>query len=107
MAVLLELVKYQGDVVPKTHLVESVRVGVFVCEDVVTNAISMLCRALVDDAKYPALIQTISKRRYRLLSPALQRSTAPTRSIGARHRMIWPDLFSEPGIYGTKKRWRG
>ena len=77
MAVLLELVKCQGEIVSKARLMESVWGGVFVCEDVVTNAVSMLRRALGDDAKRPALIQTISKRGYRLLSPAIPEPAEP------------------------------
>jgi DNA-binding winged helix-turn-helix (wHTH) protein len=75
MAVLLELAKRPGEVVSKAELIKSVWAGVFVCEDVVTNALCLLRRALADDAKRPSLIQTIPKRGYRLLSPVVREST--------------------------------
>jgi DNA-binding winged helix-turn-helix (wHTH) protein len=74
MAVLLELAKRPGEVVSKAQLIHSVWGGVFVCEDVVTNALCLLRRALADDAKRPSLIQTIPKRGYRLLSPVVRES---------------------------------
>ena len=72
MAVFLELAKYPGEVVSKAQLIEVVWGGAFVCEDVVANAVSLLRRALVDDAKDPSLIQTIPKHGYRLLAPVVQ-----------------------------------
>jgi DNA-binding winged helix-turn-helix (wHTH) protein len=72
MEVLLELAKRPGEVVSKSHMMKSVWNGVFVCEDVVTNAISLLRRALGDEAKSPSLIQTIPKHGYRLIAPALR-----------------------------------
>ena len=44
MDVLLELAKHQGEVVSKAHLIQSVWGGVFVCEDVVTNAVSLIAQ---------------------------------------------------------------
>src|SRR5215469_11749868 len=72
MDVLLALAKQPGEVVSKSHIIQSVWNGVFVCEDVVTNAISALRRALGDETKSPALIQTIPKRGYRLIAPPFQ-----------------------------------
>jgi DNA-binding winged helix-turn-helix (wHTH) protein/Tfp pilus assembly protein PilF len=72
MEVLLELARYPGEVVSKTQIIQSVWHGVFVCEDVVTNAISLLRRALADEAKSPSLIETIAKRGYRLMAPVVR-----------------------------------
>lgn len=68
MEVLLEFANHPGEVISKTHLLRSVWNGVFVCEDVVTNAVSLLRRALGDETKTANLIQTIPKRGYRLVA---------------------------------------
>src|SRR3954463_2811653 len=76
MAVLLELANHPGEVLSKTRLIQSVWDGVFVCEEVVTNAISLLRRALRDETKGPGLIQPIPKRGYRLMVPPRREATA-------------------------------
>jgi DNA-binding winged helix-turn-helix (wHTH) protein len=76
MEVLLELACHPGEVLSKARLIQRVWGGVFVCEDVVTNAISLLRRALSDETKVPFLIQTIPKRGYRLMVPPLWEATA-------------------------------
>jgi len=69
MELLLELAKYPREVVSKTHILQTVWAGVFVCEDVIANAVCALRKALGDETKSPSLIQTVPKRGYRLLSP--------------------------------------
>ena len=66
--VLLELAKHPGEVVSKASLLQNVWGGVYVCEEVVTNAVSLLRRALRDEARTPCIIQTIPKRGYRLIA---------------------------------------
>jgi DNA-binding winged helix-turn-helix (wHTH) protein len=73
--VLLELAKHPGEVVSKASLLHSVWGGVHVCEEVVTNAVSLLRRALRDEARTPRIIQTIPKRGYRLIAPLTREST--------------------------------
>jgi DNA-binding winged helix-turn-helix (wHTH) protein/Tfp pilus assembly protein PilF len=68
MQVLVELAKNPGEVLSKAQILESVWAGLFVCDDVVANAISLLRRALGDEAKRPTMIQTIPKRGYRVLA---------------------------------------
>jgi DNA-binding winged helix-turn-helix (wHTH) protein len=86
MEVLLELAKHPGEVVGKKQLLETVWGGVHVCEEVVTNAVSLLRRALGDLAKTPCVIQTIPKRGYRLIASVHSESSvdqyAPERSTG-------------------------
>ena len=86
MLVLSELAKHPGQVVGKEQLLETVWGGVHVCEEVVTNAVSLLRRALGDLAKTPCVIQTIPKRGYRLIAPVHSESSvdpcAPKRSTG-------------------------
>src|SRR5262249_7004971 len=74
--VLLELAEHPGEVVSKTSLLQSVWGGVYICEEVVTNAVSMLRRALCDEARTPCIIQTIPKRGYRLIAPITRESIA-------------------------------
>ncbi|MBZ5623970.1 MAG: winged helix-turn-helix domain-containing protein [Acidobacteriia bacterium] len=72
--VLLELAKHPGEVVSKTSLLQNVWGGVYICEEVVTNAVSLLRRALRDEARNPCIIQTIPKRGYRLIAPITRES---------------------------------
>jgi len=67
MQVLVELAKQPGELFSKAQILQSVWAGLFVCDDVVANAVSLLRRALGDEAKRPTMIQTIPKRGYRLL----------------------------------------
>jgi DNA-binding winged helix-turn-helix (wHTH) protein/Tfp pilus assembly protein PilF len=74
--VLLELAEHPGEVVSKTSLLQSVWGGVYICEEVVTNAVSMLRSALRDEARSSSIIQTIPKRGYRLIAPVVRESIA-------------------------------
>jgi DNA-binding winged helix-turn-helix (wHTH) protein len=67
MAVLACLAGRHGAVVSKEELVREVWEGRFVSDDVVWRSIGELRRALGDDARKPAYIQTIAKRGYRLV----------------------------------------
>lgn len=67
MQVLVELARQPGELLSKTQILEKVWPGLFVCDDVVANAVSLLRRALGDEAKCPSLIQTIPKRGYRVV----------------------------------------
>jgi Tol biopolymer transport system component/DNA-binding winged helix-turn-helix (wHTH) protein len=69
MQVLLVLAAEPGEVFSKEDLVSSVWGNIHVSREVLTRAISELRRALDDDAKSPAIIQTIPKKGYRLLAP--------------------------------------
>src|SRR5215471_12843560 len=75
MEVFLELAKHPGEVVGKKQLLETVWGGVHVCEEVVTNAVSLLRQALGDLAKTPCIIQTIPKRGYRLITSVRSESS--------------------------------
>ena len=66
MEVLACLAARPGEVVSKEELVREVWQGRFVSDDVVWRSIAELRRALGDDPRKPAHIQTIPKRGYRL-----------------------------------------
>lgn len=75
MDVLLFLARHAGQVVSKDAIADAVWPNLFISESVITRAIAGLRKALDDDAQAPRFIETIAKRGYRLLTPAV----APSR----------------------------
>ncbi|HEY7699986.1 MAG TPA: winged helix-turn-helix domain-containing protein, partial [Vicinamibacteria bacterium] len=71
MQVLVYLAERAGEVVDKDSVIQDVWEGAFVTNEVLTNAVWELRRALGDDARSSVFIQTIPKRGYRLVSPVL------------------------------------
>jgi len=69
MQVLVCLARQVGEPVSKESLLQEVWPDTFVTDDVLKRSISELRRALQDDARDPRIIQTISKRGYRLVVP--------------------------------------
>jgi TolB-like protein/DNA-binding winged helix-turn-helix (wHTH) protein len=68
MRVLVYLAEHVG-VVSKEQLISAVWPDVFVSDDVLPGCISVLRKALSDDARRPKIIETIHKGGYRLLVP--------------------------------------
>jgi serine/threonine-protein kinase len=87
MQVLVYLAERAGDVVDKDTVIRDVWEGTFVSNEVLTNAIWELRRALGDDAKSSAFIQTIPKRGYRLVSPVS--GIDETRAVPPPARSRW------------------
>ena len=79
MGVLLCLAEHPGETLSKEQLLQAVWPNIIVTEDVLKRCIAELRRAFGDDARNPHIIETISKRGYRLLAPvsALAAATAP------------------------------
>ena len=69
MQVLVCLAERAGEPVLKEKLLQEVWPDTFVTEDVLKRSISELRRVFEDDAREPRIIQTISKRGYRLVAP--------------------------------------
>lgn len=69
MNVLSVLADAQGGVVSRDHLLETVWPDVTVGEEVLTQAIGELRRALGDRAQQPRIIETVHRSGYRLLVP--------------------------------------
>jgi TolB-like protein/DNA-binding winged helix-turn-helix (wHTH) protein/Tfp pilus assembly protein PilF len=69
MGVLLCLAQHAGEPVSKEDLLQAVWPDTFVGDDVLKVSVSELRRVLEDDAREPTIIQTISKRGYRLVAP--------------------------------------
>jgi DNA-binding winged helix-turn-helix (wHTH) protein len=74
MDVLLFLARHAGQVVSKDAIADAVWPNLFISESVITRAIAGLRRALDDDPRSPRFIETIAKRGYRLLIPAVAAS---------------------------------
>ncbi len=69
MDVLVVLAAHQGDVVSKDQLVDAVWKGRPVSDEVITRCISLIRRALGDDAKAPKFVENVPRRGYRLMLP--------------------------------------
>lgn len=69
MEVLVVLADRAGEVVGRDELLAAVWPGVVVGDDALTQSIIKLRKALGDDPRSPAYIETISKRGYRLIAP--------------------------------------
>jgi DNA-binding winged helix-turn-helix (wHTH) protein/TolB-like protein/Tfp pilus assembly protein PilF len=86
MEVLMALAARAGQAVTREELLATVWPGVVVGDEVLTQSIIKLRRALGDDPRSPAYIETISKRGYRLIAPVARGDAAPrpSRWRGAR-----------------------
>ena len=69
MEVLIYLANRPGEVVTREELEATVWAGTIVGYDSVTSAIQKLRKAFDDDPKQPRIIETLSKRGYRLVAP--------------------------------------
>jgi TolB-like protein len=69
MGVLLCLAEHPAETLSKEQLFQAVWPNIIVTEDVLKRCIAELRRAFDDDARNPHIIETISKRGYRLLAP--------------------------------------
>jgi TolB-like protein/DNA-binding winged helix-turn-helix (wHTH) protein/tetratricopeptide (TPR) repeat protein len=69
MQVLVCLASQPGTPFSKQEIMKTVWPSTFVCDDVLTRAVSELRRALQDDSRFPRFIETIPKRGYRLIVP--------------------------------------
>lgn len=69
MAVLLCLAEAAGNVCSRDHIFKQVWGEAELSDEVLTQAIAELRRALADDSRHPKVIQTIPRRGYRLVQP--------------------------------------
>src|SRR6516225_9827779 len=71
MEVLVCLASRPGESISKEALIKTVWPDTFVSDDALIRCVSGLRKALGDDAGKPTVIETIPKRGYRLLIPAV------------------------------------
>jgi len=76
MAVLVELARRAPTVCTREQIIHAVWPRGFVSDDVLTRCIGQIRRALGDDPRAPAILETIPKRGYRLLSPGVEHVAA-------------------------------
>lgn len=77
MQVLLELARHGGEPCSRRQIEEVVWPRGFVSEDALTRCVRQLRRALGDDPRTPAYIETIATRGYRLCLPVQPLSAVP------------------------------
>jgi adenylate cyclase len=94
MGVLLCLAKHPGETLSKERLFQAVWPNVVVTEDVLKRCIAELRRAFDDDAREPRVIETISKRGYRLVATVTARSAShvPAESAISDSIVVMPFL---------------
>ena len=92
MEVLVCLAQHPGDTVSKEQLFQAVWPKTVVTEDVLKRCIAELRRAFDDDAREPRVIETISKRGYRLVAPVTAGSATPAlaRSVESDSIVVLP-----------------
>ncbi len=69
MDLLVCLSRRNGEVVSKSEIFRDVWTGTFVSDDALVRCIGELRRALRDNAQHPAIIETVTKRGYRIVAP--------------------------------------
>jgi DNA-binding winged helix-turn-helix (wHTH) protein/Tol biopolymer transport system component len=75
---LVYLIAHRDRLVGKNELVEAVWHDVVVTDDSLIHAVSVLRRALADDANQPRYIRTMPRRGYRFVAPVREIVAAPS-----------------------------
>jgi DNA-binding winged helix-turn-helix (wHTH) protein len=83
MQVLVALATRPGQVLSKEEILQDVWADAFVTDEVLTNAIWELRKALSDNARTPLFIQTVPRRGYRLVAPVTLEALAPKKEAEA------------------------
>ena len=87
VGVLSCLIDRQGQIVPKQVLLDEVWKDANVTETSLTEAVSLLRQALVDDPQRPTFIQTVPRRGYRFVATAVAANglsiPAPSNSLAS------------------------
>ena len=97
---LVCLAERPGAIVSREELTEKVWEGSFVSDEVLTQSISELRKALGDDPKEPRFVQTVPRQGYRLIVPVEQgsrgraRRAAPAVAVGVVAAAVVAWLFS-------------
>ena len=92
MEVLMVLAARPGEVIGREELLSEVWPGVVVGDEALTQSIIKLRRALGDNPRSPAYIDTISKRGYRLIAPV--RNVGVARAVRIDGQIVSPQQTS-------------
>jgi TolB-like protein/DNA-binding winged helix-turn-helix (wHTH) protein/Tfp pilus assembly protein PilF len=113
--VLVFLAQRPGQMVSRDELLTAVWPGVVVGDDALTQAVIKLRKALGDDARRPAYIETLAKRGYRLIAPVARVTEAgvappatPPAAAAAEAAASPPTAAPPPpaGSPARRKPWR-
>ena len=77
MGLLVYLAQHSGRVLSRDELEKTIWAGTAVGYDALTSAINKLRKAMGDDTQRPWLIETVSKKGYRLIAPVSELDDAP------------------------------
>jgi len=83
MDLLVHLARRPGRVLSREELEEAVWAGTVVGYDALTSAIIKLRKAFGDDSRHPWLIETVSKKGYRLIAPVSEADADAPAAPGA------------------------
>ena len=89
MQVLVYLAERPNGVALKEEILASVWEGMFVADEVLTNAVWELRKALGDDAKDPQYVQTVPRKGYRLIAPVHLGDHEPPVGKTGRPAKLW------------------
>jgi DNA-binding winged helix-turn-helix (wHTH) protein/TolB-like protein/Tfp pilus assembly protein PilF len=103
MEVLMVLAERAGRVVSREDLLAAVWPGVIVGDEALTQSVIKLRRALDDNPRSPAYIETISKRGYRLIAPVRKGLTVPQAGEAGEPAA----QQAEPAGISRRGRWLG
>lgn len=113
LSVLLALVANANKLVSREALLEWVWPDTLPTDDVVTQAITQLRKALGDDRDRPRYIETLAKQGYRLVAPVewlVDEAQTPASSVPAAtpglRRWLWP-LLALASAAGAFALWQG
>ncbi|MBP1636483.1 MAG: hypothetical protein H6Q10_3057 [Acidobacteria bacterium] len=109
---LLLLARHAGRTVSKGQILASVWAGQFVAESGLSRCMTELRRALEDDAREPKVVETITKRGYRLVAPVVfldeaalkggvRAPSSGGRPVDAPRRAVGTGLAATEAILGT------
>ena len=105
--VLARLCATPSEVVSKSDLLDGVWSGVFVTEEVLTNSIYQVRRALGDSAREQRYIETIPKRGYRLVAKVSNGAEPPPRrrwlAVGVAAAMAIVMLLTVRAMSGARE----
>jgi len=100
MDLLFLLAARPGDVFTRDDIMTALWPNVIVGDDTLARAVSRLRKALADDAKEPAYIETLPKRGYRLIAPIKAVPVTPSRDpiTSPPAAGSWPIALGTMGI---------
>ena len=106
MEVLVRLAAANGEVVSKQTLMDEVWGDSPSGDEVITRCIAVLRHAFQDDARRPQIIETLSRRGYRLMVPISGVDDGPVESSPTRsHRPLFAGVVAIAVVAGILAWW--